>query len=114
MADSNFKQVVVNYVPSVYGGQEMSHDTVVVTKTATMENGSILKADGTEAAIADAATATHIINDTSFDVKEEGDVVAVAAVKALAQVKKANIKFSDGAYTSEALTALESKLVELV
>lgn len=114
MADSTFKNVTANFAQDVYGGKGMSHDTVVVTKTATMGQGSILKDDGTEAAKLDAATATHIIDFNAIETAEVGDVVAVSAVKALAQVYKANLKFSDGAYTSEALTALEGKLVELV
>lgn len=114
MADSNFKIVVANYIPDVFGGKDMAFDTVVVTKTATMGNGSILKADGTEAAIADAATATHIVDFPALDLADVGDVVAVSALSGYGIVHKANIKFSDGAYTNEALTALVAAGVKLI
>lgn len=114
MADSNFKIVTVNYLQDVYGGKGMSHDTVVVTKTATMESGSILKADGTEAAVADAATATLILDFAAVDVASVGDVIAASAVKAYSQVKTGSLKFSDAAYAGEALTALAGKGVEVV
>lgn len=114
MADSNFKIVVANYIPDVFGGKDMAFDTVVVTKTATMGNGSILKDDGTEAAIADAAVATHIVDQPSLDLAEVGDVVAVSALSGFGKVTKAHIKFSDGAYTNETLTALAAAGVKLV
>ena len=114
MADSNFKYVVANYLPDVFGGRDMAFDTVVVTKTASMGNGSILKADGTEAAIADAATATRIIDHAALDLADVGDVVAVSALSAFGKAYKANIKFSDGAYTNQALTALAAAGVKLV
>jgi hypothetical protein len=114
MANSNFKQVVADYAQGAYATKGLTHDTVLVTKTATMENGSILKADGTEAAIADAAAATHIIDTSLIDVAAVGDVVAVSAVAKDAIVRKASLKFSDGAYTAEGLTALVAAGIKLV
>lgn len=78
-------------------------DEVKVTKTATMANGSLLVAAGTEAAAAAAATVTFVIDDSRVDQLEDGDVMTVSVVKAGAILNYGKIKFSDAAYAGEAL-----------
>ena len=114
MATTDFKQVVANKLEDAYGSNSMTHRSAVVTKTATMANGSILKTDNTEAAVADAATATGIIADSRIDVASVGDVLMVAVVEKNAQVRASALKFSDADYNAEALTALVAAGIELV
>ncbi|OUS73448.1 hypothetical protein B5G52_04165 [Pseudoalteromonas sp. A601] len=111
---TSFKKVVVNSLLDEFGGQSITHDSVLVVKTSTMENGSILNEDGTEATKAEAATAFYIIDAANLDVVNEGKALLVSAVKKDAQVLKSSLKFSDGAYTNESLTALESKNIQLI
>ena len=84
MTTSHRQQAVLNGVsPQAY-----THDTVLVTVTGTMKNGSLLKADFTEAEVADAATALYIIDDPQmseglYGVGEK-TLVAVAANNVIA------------------------------
>jgi len=86
----------------------LSYTSVLVTVTDTMGNGSLLVAAGTEAAIADSATATGIIDDPKFDegFYKVGDQLLVPVAQRNLIANADVIKFSDGAYTNEALTAL--------
>lgn len=108
MATSNFYQVQLDAVENLYGNNGRTHETQVVTVTDTMKNGSLLVAAGTEAAIADAATVTKIIDYTAFNGAEHavGAVVAVPVIVRESTVDATYLKFSDGAYTNETLTAL--------
>ena len=108
MATSDFYQVQLDGVENLYKNNGRTHESAVVTVTATMKNGSILKADDTEALIADAATATKIIDFTAFNGQDYavGDVVPVPVIVRESTVDATYLKFSDGAYTAEALTAL--------
>lgn len=78
-------------------------DEVKVTKTATMANGSLLVAAGTEAAAADATTVKFVIDDPRVDKLATGAQMTVSVVKAGAVLNYGKIKFSDAAYAGEAL-----------
>lgn len=91
-----------------------SYDSVLVTITATMGNGSLLAGD-TEVAAAASATADGVINDPKFDegFYTVGEVHLLPVCKRSAIVNSDVIKFSDAAYDGEALTTLEEKLVRV-
>jgi hypothetical protein len=107
---SNFKYVVLNSLADSFGGKDMTHETVVVTKTATMTSGSLL-VGAVEAAAADAATVDGIIDDAKIEVASVGDVVAVSVAKRNVKVAGSALTFSDAAYGAEALAALETVIV---
>lgn len=95
---------------------KLGYESVLVTVTATMGNGSLLVAAGTEAAAADAALAVGIIDDPKFDESDfysVGDVVLVPVLKRNGIANSDVIKFSDAAYGAEALTALSAAGVVL-
>lgn len=112
MATSYRKQAVLRE-DSVESPQN-SYESVLVTVTASMGNGSLLAGD-TEVAAAGAATADGVINDPKFDegFYKEGEQHLVPVCKRSAVVNGKVIKFSDAAYNGEALTALEDKLVRV-
>ena len=93
-----------------------SYESVAVTITATMGNGSLLAGD-TEIAVAAAATADGVLNDPKFDegfyADKVGEVYLVPVCKRSAIVNGKVIKYTDAAYGGEALTALEAKLVRV-
>lgn len=106
MATFERKQVVINTLNSDRA-DDMTHRTVSVTKTATMAQGSALVAAGTEAAIANVALVTGILDDLRIDNADVGDVVLVRVAHSFCKFKTANIKFSDaGAFVPAAATAL--------
>jgi hypothetical protein len=100
--------------------QAFSNTQVEVIWTATMENGSLLKADFTEATVAQAATATYVINDYSvgdngMQVPSIGEAVQVNAITFGAKLYAADLKASDGAVSAATVvTALAAKQIELV
>lgn len=86
-----------------------THETVSVTVTATMSNGSILGADFLEEAIADVATGTMIIDEPNWDDKAYaiGDVVDVNVAVRGCVIDASVAHFSDaGALVPAAATAL--------
>jgi hypothetical protein len=102
------KQVVLDVLDSGRTGQGMSHTTVQVTKTATMTQGSALVAAGTEAALADVATVTGVIDDLTIDNAAVGDVLIVSVAQSFCLFKTANIHFSDaGAFVPANATLLK-------
>ncbi|AHK11519.1 hypothetical protein S140_112 [Shewanella sp. phage 1/40] len=114
MATSYRQPVVLNTLSAAMGGN-MSYESVLVTVTATMQDGSMLIAAGTEAAAADAATVTGIIDFPQFEVGDYqvGDVILVPVVIRDAVVNMGALHFSDAAYGTEALTALATAGVRL-
>lgn len=107
---STFKQVVLNSLVDSFGGKDMTHKSVVVTKTATMKNGSLL-VGAVEAAAADAATVDGIIDFPALDIAAEGDVVAVSVAHSYVKVAGSALTFSDAAYGAETLTLLPTVVV---
>ena len=93
----------------------LAYESALVTVTATMGNGSLLLADNTEGAVADAATVVSVIDDPKFDegFYSVGDVLLVPIAKRNFIANSDVIKFSDAAYGSETLTALSAAGVKL-
>ena len=110
--DLNDYQIVLNKVASALPG--FTHDTVTVTWTATMKNGSLLVAAGTEAAIADAANVVGVIDDlTARNLSGSltvGDTLDVAVAKRGCVFNQDKTVFTDGAITAAAIAALEVKM----
>lgn len=108
------EQIVATGLAGQGAGDEMTHATVEVTKTATMTNGTLLKADGTEAIAADlAADVAYVIDDPKVDFAAAGDVVTVRACSALDWVKfyGANLKLGSTALSAGELTTFAKKYV---
>lgn len=84
MADLNLNDEIV-VLGGVKADAGFTHDSVTVTLTATMKQGSILGSDGVELAVADAASAYYVIDDLTIrrhlDEYEAGDslLITVAA-----------------------------------
>ena len=110
MTISYRKQAILDTVETLVSGNGYSHESVEVTVTATLGNGSMLIGDA-EAAVADAANVDGIIDDAKFDdgFYEVGDVVLTRVAKGHCVANSDVIKFSDAAYNGEALTSLEAK-----
>jgi hypothetical protein len=110
MADFDFKSEIVSLggVDSTSGGY--THDSVLVTVTATMKQGSLLKADGTEAATAEAATIVGAIDDLTFrrhlDELEVGDEVLAAVAKRGLILNESALVYTDGAIDAAGKAAL--------
>lgn len=102
--------------------QAFSNTQLEVTWTATMQNGSLLKADFTEAAAADIAGVVFVVNDYQYGDNgmiepEVGDVVQVNAVTFGAKVYAKDVNFTDRIATTAdnaALVGLTAKVIELV
>lgn len=103
MATMQRKQVVLARVQTELGGNAYSHTDVTVTKTATMDIGSLLKADGTEAAAADAANVAMILDCPEIEQYAVGDEIVTRGCTGAAIVDSSVMKFSDAAYAGEAL-----------
>ncbi len=110
MADFDFKDEIVSLggVDSTSGG--WTHDSVLVTVTETMTQGSLLKADGTEAALADAADVVGAIDDLTFrrhrDELKAGDEVLAAVAKRGLTLNTTALKYTDGAIDAAGKAAL--------
>ena len=110
MADFDFNTeiVVLGGVDSTSGG--WSHDSVEVTVTATMKQGSLLKADGTEAATLDAADVVGAIDDLMFrrhrDELDTGDTVKIAVAKRGLTLNENALSYTDGAIDAAGKAAL--------
>ena len=110
MADFDFKDEIVTLggVDSTSGGY--THDSVLVTVTATMQQGSLLVADGTEAATADAANVVGAIDDLTFrrhrDELAVGDQVLASVAKRGLTLNETVLKYTDGDIDAAGKTAL--------
>lgn len=104
-------QVTFGSISTEYSNKGFSHETVEVTKTATMKNGSALVAANTEAAIASVATVAKVIDDPAIDNVAEGESVLVSAAVRGCIFNTAAVKFSDaGALVPAAATLLNAQL----
>lgn len=107
MATLTREQIVANALAGQGAGDDMTHTTVEVVKTATMSNGTLLKADGTEAIAADLATdIAYVIDDPEVQFIAEGATDGVRAVRALDWVKfyGENLKLGATALSTGELT----------
>lgn len=114
MATSYRKQAVLAGAQTEFGGNGYTHESVVVTVTATMGNGSLLTG-ATEAAVAAAATVDGVIDDPKFDdgLYTVGEEVLTRVAKNNVILNGAVIKFSDAAFGGEGLDALAAKGVKV-
>lgn len=108
MADFDFKTEIVTL-----GGiadTSYTHDSVAVTVTATMKQGSILNAAGVEIAAAGFATAAGVIDDLTFrrhaDTLTVGDVVLASIAKRGLILNESAITYSDAAIDAAGKAAL--------
>lgn len=63
MAITTRKQVILDQFTGESTTNALTHISMEVEKTATMQHGSLLKADGTEATEAEAADVEYILNE---------------------------------------------------
>jgi hypothetical protein len=103
-------QVVLNEVKSELAG--FTHDTVQITWTATMKNGSILDAAGVELAVAAAATSVMVLDDLTArnldDSLTVGDTLEVSVARRGCVLNEDVCVFTDGAIDAAGKTALEA------
>lgn len=101
--------VVENFLQSASVDSDMIWDSLEVTKTATMSHGTLLLANGTEAADADitAGNAVYVIDDLLIADAVVGDVYTTRVVKSLDWVKfkASTLKVGATALTPAQLTA---------
>lgn len=95
-----------------------SVEEVSVTWAASMAPGALLKADGTWAAIADAASVAYVLIDARVTREAQDFVVGtqyklVAAERAMT-LNKNLLKFRDGAINAAGVTALEAKGIKVL
>lgn len=113
MATNKITQVTLNNVSSKIDTYDLSHETVLVTWTATMAHGSLLLVDNTEALIAEAATVEKAIDDPSLieNTHEVGDTVQVNVAVQGNVFNTDALTYSDNPTVDPAnLTALAAKL----
>lgn len=108
MTDFDFNSEIV-----VLGGiSELgyTHDSVEVTVTDTMQQGSLLDSDGLEVATADAANVAGAIDDLMFrrhaDDLETDDVLTVAVAKRGLILNTSALVYTDGDIDTAGQTAL--------
>lgn len=112
MAIYTREQVVIDSLQGA--SQTMTHETIQVTKTATMTNGTLLVAARTEAVDGDIAAAiAYVIDDvaiTNTDIATN-DVLTVSAVSGLDWVKfNSNaLKIGSTPLTGAQITAFAKK-----
>lgn len=112
MADYKFNDSVV--VLNKFDSFGMTHDSVEVTMTATLKQGSLLKADGTEAATADAADVVGVVDDLELLRKQRsgdgvvpvGSKVTIAVAKRGCEFNEAALAYKDGAINAAGKAAL--------
>jgi hypothetical protein len=92
-----------------FGGKVYTHEDVVVTKTSTMTHGSMLVAAGTEAAIADVAVVTGVIDDPMVDFED----VAVGDDVLVSVARRGNVFNTDALTYSDAGAAVPANLTLL-
>lgn len=130
MTISKRGQAILAGVSTEFGGNGYTHVSAEVTVTATMCNGSLLKADFTEGAVADAATVVYVLDDPRFPTADTdgtpiagqsldffavGDVVQVRLAENNVIANGAILNFSDADYatTAPTLTAMAAKGVKV-
>lgn len=111
MSTQSLVQVTFGGISTEYSNKGFTHESITVAKTATMANGSALVAAGTEAAIADVADVTGVIDDPAIELADEGDSVLVAVATRGCIFNTDAISFSDaGALVPSAATILNTAL----
>ena len=94
-----------------------SVEEVSVTWAANMAAGALLKADGTWAAIADAATVSSVLIDARVTREAQdfvvGTVYKLVVAKRALTLNKSLLKFSDGFIDAAGVTALEAKGIKV-
>ncbi len=113
MATLSRNQVVLRALQGEGTGDAMINTTLQVTKTATMTNGTLLKADFTEAADADitAGDVVYVIDDYLIDAVSTGDEATIRAVVELDWVifRAEELKVGSTALSAAQLTAFGKK-----
>ena len=104
-------QVTFGGISTEYSNKGFTHETLSVTKTATMANGSALVAAGTEAAIASVALVTQVIDDPAVELLEDGATGLVSVAVRGNIFNTAAINYSDaGAFVPAGATLLNAAL----
>lgn len=107
MSSSLRKQAILSGVTTETGGNAYTHESIQVTVTATMANGSLMLATGLEAAEADAATVVGILDAPELEGTSVGDVIFTRLAKRNVIANTPVLQYSDEAdVTTSALTAL--------
>ena len=109
MATSARKQAILAGLQTEIGGNAYTHETVEITMTATMANGSFLKADNTEAAIADIAIVAGVLEAPEIELYADGDVFVTRVAKRNVIANSDVVQYSDAAFGGEALAILDAK-----
>lgn len=109
MATSARKQAILAGLQTEIGGNAYTHETAEITMTATMANGSFLKADNTEAAIADVALVAGILDAPEIELYVDGDVFVTRVAKRNVIANSDVVQYSDAAFGGEALAILDAK-----
>ncbi len=113
MATLSRNQVVLRALQGEGTGDAMINTTLQVTKTATMTNGTLLKADFTEAADEDitAGDVVYVIDDYLIDAVSTGDEATIRAVVELDWVifRAEELKVGSTALSAAQLTAFGKK-----
>lgn len=108
MADFNFNDEIVTL--GGFEGFGISHDSVEVTVTATMKQGSLVTAAGVEVATAGFATVAGVIDDLMFrrhrDELAVDDVITVAVAKRGLILNDSVLVYTDGAIDANGKAAL--------
>ena len=110
-ADLNLleEQVVLG---SVHSDSGFTHDTLEVTYSATLKQGSLLKADGSEAATADATDVIGAVDDLTIrrhsDDLEVGDTLKISVARRGLVLNRSVLKYSDGAINAAGEAALSA------
>ena len=113
MATNYRPQVTLNNLSSKIDTYDQTHDSLIVIWTATMGHGSLLIADGTEAAAAAAANVVFAIDDPSLIENDftAGDSIQVNVAVQGNVFNTGALKYSDTDTVDPALlTALAAKL----
>lgn len=108
MATSYRKQAILATLGVETSGNAYTHESVEVTVTDTMANGSFLVGTA-EAAVADVATVDGILDFPEIELHETGDVVFARVAKRGVIADYDVVKFSDAAFAGESLAILDAK-----
>ena len=110
MADFNTQdqKIVLNSVESTLSG--FTHVGMDVAVSSTLKNGSLVLADGSEAAKAAAADVVGIVDDLMMRVPDDllGTTAHLAVIRTGCIVNEDLVVFSDGAIDSAGKAALEA------
>lgn len=113
MATLQKEQVVANWVDTAGVTTDLAFETLQVTKTATLTHGTLLLADGTEAAELDITNGdvAFVVDDLLIKDVAVGEEYTARVVSGLDLVKfyAANIKIGATPLTSQQLTAFGKK-----